>query len=95
MVGDTQGDARRISRATEVVAVVVGFFLGFVLSQPFLCVSSANGAEHTECQNLLMMSFSPPYYPFVGFAGGIAGAIILGTGTALAQRIRGRSSSTS
>jgi hypothetical protein len=85
----------RTGRTSEVVAAVLGLFLGFVLSQPFLCVTGQNGAAHTECQNLLMMSFSPPYYPFVGFAGGIAGAIILWAFVRLGRRVRQRRSSTS
>jgi hypothetical protein len=89
------GRTGRTGRTTEVVAAVLGLFLGFVLSQPFVCVTGVNGAAHTECQNLLMMSFSGTYVGLIGFLGGICGAIILATGVALIQRIRQRRSSTS
>jgi hypothetical protein len=91
-VNDGQRVADRTGRTTEVVAAVLGLFLGFVLSQPFVCVTGQNGAAHTECQNLLMMSFSPPYWTLVGLVGGIAGATLLWTSVRLARRFRQRRS---
>ena len=76
MASDGQRTRREIG--WEVAGAVVGFLLGFGLTQPIFCVTGVNGAAHTECQNLLLMTFSGPYRVFVGFAGGIAGAIILG-----------------
>jgi hypothetical protein len=86
--------ARPTGRTGEVVAAILGFLLGFGLSQPIFCVTRVNGAAHTECQNLLMMSFSGTYVGLIGFLGGICGAVILATGVALIQRIRQRRSST-
>jgi hypothetical protein len=94
-MSDRQREARPTGRTGEVVAAVLGFLLGFVVSQPFVCVSSANGAEHTECQNLLMMSFSPPYYTVVGVVGGIVGAGILWASVRLIRTVRQRGGSTS
>jgi hypothetical protein len=94
-VNESQRVADRTGRTTEVVAAVLGLFLGFVLSQPFVCVTGVNGAEHTECQNLLMMSFRPPFWAVVGLAGGIAGAAILWALVRLIRAVRQRSSSTS
>jgi hypothetical protein len=94
-VNDSQRDADRTGRTTEVVVAILGLFLGFVLSQPFLCVTGVNGAEHTECQNLLMMSFRPPYWTVVGLAGGIAGAAILWAFARLIRAVRQRSNSNS
>jgi hypothetical protein len=93
LVAESQGDASRTGRTAEVVAAVLGFLLGFGLSQPIFCVTGVNGAAHTECQNLLMMSFRGTYVGLIGFLGGICGAVILGTGVALTQRIRERRSS--
>jgi hypothetical protein len=93
-VNDSQRDVDRSGRTTEVMAAVLGLFLGFVVSQPFLCVTGVNGAAHTECQNLLMMSFRPPYWTVIGLVGGIGGAAILWAFVRLIRAVR-RSSSNS
>jgi len=87
-VAESQGDGSRTGRTTEVVAAVLGFLLGFGLSQPIFCVTGVNGAAHTECQNLLLMSFRPPYWTLVGLAGGIVGALILWTSVRLIRAVR-------
>jgi hypothetical protein len=93
-MSDGRRDASPSGRTGEVVAAVLGFLLGFVLSQPFACVSSVNGAEHTECQNLLRMSFTPPYWTPVGIVGGIAGALIFWSFVRFIRSSRRRHSST-
>jgi hypothetical protein len=61
----------------EIAAIVVGFLIGFALTHPLFCVKQVNGAANTECQNLLLMTFSGPIRTVVGVVGGMAGAIIL------------------